>query len=1630
MKLLLRDLQAGQDYKVQVRANDGQAVSDWSIIYDLTTIVDNVAPNVPTSFAVVQEGTTSIVTWVGPAGNTDGSLLKDFSHYEVEAYSDGTISIYQTGIERFEFPYEYNVTTFGQYKTNVGFRVRAVDQTGNASSWTTRTFGVDLDPSQPAAPILLKDETDPLTPLLFVRHNLMKQDATGRLETDVNRIKIYSAASASATPTVAGSDLLGTMMVNGSSVFAVSGTMNLPTHTGRHFFVVAVDIAGNESDPSPTAPVSGATSGLFADVAVISVAYIDYLEANKLVAGSGIIDNITVKSSLILGAARDGSAPDDEDTSTVPVPITETVVRSADYKYGEAGWIIRGDGYAEFRNLAVNSLNIGKFDQVTQSVVSTKFADFMEDAELWGRHTTSGNEEETGGTAYDAGTFVGETNADGAYSARALLSLTGKTSIRRKSAGLNRGISFEPGQVYKIWARVRQLTGPLINAVNNPTFRGDTTNANTGDTASDGVANYWREYSSITATKSLVTGISDLFTTVTTGQRASGSVGAGGHVGFRANTPLVNAGVPNQNALPVAPGLSYALSFYVKASALPSTGNAAAAIEWYDAAGTLLSTSTENLSPVNGTGFWVRGQVNAVAPVGAAIAAPRIRLISTGAGTVTADFTAVMFTQTDGTETYFDGTYTYGAWSGDAHASPSYETHTTKYRVGVLGFDDSGNLCAADGSTSADPEDHYMVAADATANLPVFDGTNSQSAGWTEVTGYIKDRTDELTPPGAHNDAYVPAGVHKNVRFIVPFVQMNINDNPVVTDYVAQLDMFSIESSNTLAPVIIKTGTSKGITIEDLLGDDWSHAIRLYSGNDDEQYPGLITEAQDADFNQTHTLLIAPPQTIPGERTSMGDGIRLRGRNANLLSNSSIENAYTAAASNADFENIKFTIGFSNATRVWDSVNFHQGWGEKSLKITSVASGSCFFYHHLLAYKFPELLGQTKLTVSAWVRNDPANPGALNAGFFIKTFDDTGAQSGIMPASGLQTTSVPDDGEWYRISHTFDFSATFPSGFPDNTNIWDVAFGFTATGAGQIFNFDDIQLEIGDTLTDYKPQTPSSYYMPGGGGMILGNTLVISDRIKSFDEMTNARWSPELDYEAANPSVQLENDGMVGVVEKWSGIGTSGINESYLTMRTYDDQGVIQAPWMQLKDSNDEINPNTIQFLNQDRALMGYWGSLADPTNPEANATAKDLVVKGAFRAEGYPNWTTGSIGTNLVHTAGAYPFSTHNSNGVTYMRGSVANTNAIGSGINSGPTIIAIPAAHRPLVTAFVTVSVTSGSGAGNMPRMYVLQITSAGSGTIRNGTNTVLVPGEIMFFDGTFFSTAGTATVSDSGGGNPATIGAATQPSSLTLTAYASSLTTGTYRVGWTNANDTDNAKVRLVWRVDRAPASATDGNIVTIATVNNSAQSYLLSGLPVGRRIYVKMFAVNKAGVINSTSAPTVNRFLLASPTVIYANSSASYRDGYGGMWRNDGDQVYQGEWTGNDNHRGLFFYGTQISDRLNTGSVARTPTKMTIYMQRTGSGGIYGAVPIDLYPTALATKPAGAPAIVTSQTRGANIVSLKPNQGATITIPSLWYPVYTTGTYKGFAIYNAGSDYAVLYGRSTNSAHGKLTIYHKG
>jgi hypothetical protein len=1635
MRLLIKDLMAGQAYKIQVRSNDGQAVSEWSMIHDLTTAVDNIAPSTPTSFAVVQNGTVSIATWVAPTTNNDGSPLMDFDHYDVEVYSDGVTSIYRTGIERFEFTYEYNVTLFGQYKSNTGYRVRSVDQTGNVSAWTTRVFGIDTAPSQPAAPILIKDLTDSTRPRLFVRHNLGNNAGTGRLETDVNRIKVYSTASASTTPTVVGSTLVGTMMVNASDVFGVLGTMNLNDYTGKHFFVVAQDIAGNISPTSPTAPVSGASTGIFADVAVINEAYITYLEANKIVAGTGFIDNITVKSSLIMGATRDPLAPADQDTSTIPVPITQTVMRSANYKYGQQGWIIRGDGYAEFRNLAVNSLNIGKFDQVTQSVVSTKFADFMEDSTLWGRHTTSGNEEETGGTPYDVGTFVGVVNNAGAYSGRAFLSLTGNTSVRRKSAGLNRGISFEPGSIYKVWARIRQLTGPLTNAVNNPTFRGDVVNAATGDVAGDGMANFWREYSSITATKSLQT-VTGPVTTVTTAQRLSGTIAAAGYVGVRANTPLLTSGDVNQNGIAVSPGLSYNLSAYFKASAIPGTGTAYVAVEWYDAAGVLISTTAEGSQTI-GVNVWVRPDTTVVAPPTAAIAAPRLRFAGSAAGTLTVDITAVQFTQDTVAKAYFDGRSTYSAWSGDVDASPSSQTHTTKYRVGVLGFDDAGNLCAADGSTSADPAMHYMVAMDGTENLPTFDGTLSESAGWSEVTGYLKDRTDSLTPPGKHNDAYAPAGVHKNVRFIVPFVEMNINDNPIATDYVAQLDMFSVEASNTLAPLKIATGTGdKAITIQDLQGDDWSHAIRFYSGNGDEKTPGIITEFQDQDFNQSHSLLIAAPQTMAGTRTAITDGMTVRARNANLLSNSSFENPHFTAVSYSDMELNKFALGFINTTPVRDTVTYHDGWGEYSMKLTSTAAGATFMYWHLMAYNFPEYIGQNKFVVSAWVNNPVANATALNVGFFANIYDaDGGVIMNVPGLSTLTTESVANDDGWHRVTYLFDLSVSYPDGLPDTTNYINLAVGFGATGASQNMYFDDVQFEVGDTLTDYKPQTPTTYRMPGGG-TVMGGALIISDRITSPDQMTNARWSPQLDYEPDSPAIMLENQGYIGMLEKFVYTYSSGTTSSYLGLRVIDDQGNNQGPLMYLIDSNDQIIPNVVQFYNTNLQATMRIGSNVDPTNADANAAGRDLLVYGSFRAVGAPNWTaTSALGTNWETNSSFYALSTMNSNGITYMRGGL-HTLATGGGGSS--QVATIATGHRPKTNVVVcAMTFTATTSAAPTPWLFII-------GT--NGIITTYRPTGGVFtdryvsFDGCWFSTAensqypddGAGGGSGSGGGtNPATVGTATQPTSLTITPYASSTTKGTYRVGWFNANDADNAKVRIVWRVDRFANSATDGNVVTVGTLPNRTQTYLLSGLPVNKTIYIRYYAVNKKGVVNTTSPPGISRYLLASPVVINATSSGSYRDGYGGMWRNDGDQVYQGEWTGNDNHRGLWFYGTNIQTRLNIGSVGRVPTKMTVYVQRTGSGGIYGAVPIDMYPHVHSSKPAGRPNIVISgRTEGANITSLKTNQGTTVTVPAAWYKSFQTGTYKGVGIYHSGSDYAVLYGHNSGTVHGRITIYHKG
>jgi len=1599
MRLFVNDLQPGQDYKIQVRSNDGQAVSEWTRLYEVETIIDDIAPTDPFNLVVIQNGTSSVVTWDHSGANTDSSVMKDFAYFEVEAYSDGVTAFYQTGVENLTFTYEYNVTVFGLYKSNVGFRVRIVDQSGNESGWTTRVFGIDTDPEKPSDPILLKQGD-----IFFVRHDL-KDDTGARLDTDVDKLRVY-VASDLVTP-------IATIAVRPSDVFAVSGTFTYAAYVSESIVVVAEDIGGNVSPASDAVAVTSATPGLFADYAVINVAFIDYLEANKLVAGSGIIDNIVVKSSLILGASRDGSAPTDEDGNAIP--ITETVVRSANYEIGTTGWIIRGDGYAEFRNLAVNSLNIGKFDYATQTMLATRFSDFMEDSALWGRHTTDGEEEEEGGTPYETGVFAGVSDSEGAYTAKSLIQMTGKTSIRRKSNGLNAGIPYDPSLVYKITARLRQLTGPNINFLSNPNAYRATTGA--------GLADFWASQAFWSGGGVLTVSVASTpVRSGTTSQKVSHTslpkwTANNGHTGVE----------PSDSSHPivVTGGKTYTASVYMYLQT-GSNVKGTIVLATYDAAGSSINPFFGGPQITLVAGQWTRVTSTYTAESNAAKIQMMMLAVNThtGAQTVEVFMDEAMVTETPSVVSYFDGATSGSTWNGAANASPSQQNNEYKYRVGVLGIDIDGDLCAADGTTSDDPADHYMVAADAESNLALFEGSPDEVGGWVEVSGYLGGKdVEEFLPPSQHLDPYDPAPIHFNVTKIVPFIQVNIDDvGASDIGLVAELDAFTIEASNTLTPKKISTASGdfssgiRAITIEDVPDDDFGHMIRWYSGGDDEIYPALMTEYEDATNNLTHTIMISPPQTFFNSYNPIRDAFKIRGKNANMLYNSSFEQTVFTATTDVHFDTERYAVKVINGTMTQDDAVFHEGFGNRSLKLTSTALGYCFAIMRIKVADYPDMLGTFDLTSSVFARTTYD----VDVGSSILTKD---ADNTEIWTSGFGVENLyPDSDVWYRYVQ----EAALTSSIDEDIVIIELQLGFYATGAGQVVYFDDAQLEVG-LIGPFKPQMPTTFRMPGAG-TVVGGSLVVGNTITTLPQLPTNTWKPGIDFVPRHTSIFIENQGSTGIIEK---VATD--SNSYMGFRITDAAGANSGPIIYMLDGADTTFPNTILIYNTSQQLTMRIGSNVDPTNPEVTKTAKDLHVYGSLRVDGKPNWVTPvSVGTNVTSFASTQSIASQVNNGIVTLRGLID----VAGNINQGATLLTLPVGHRPLTQQYLTAGLFDASVAAQYNAILIVNT----DGTVvlsraRLGAGPpMLTSADFIPLNGLNFTIGPTATVPNADGSNPVVIGAATSPSTITITAYASGTANGTYKLSWTNPNDTDNDKLRIVWRIDRAPTSSTDGWTTVVQTVNNAAQTFLLGNLPVNRTIYIKAYSLNKAGIVAASGSSTASRYLLASPLNIRANSTGSWHSGSGGVWRTDGDAPIQGEWSGNnDVHRGLWFYGTLIRDYLLAGGLgtARIPTKIQMAMLRRPTGGLGGGASINLFPHLHTTKPAGIPSIVvTGRPEGSNIVNLNPSEGIIVTVPAAWYSLFADGTYKGMAIYDASGDYAPLTGKGEHANTGNLTIYHRG
>lgn len=195
------------------------------------------------------------------------------------------------------------------------FAIQAFDQLSNRSSWssTVNATAANTAPSTPAAATAAAD-----TQSVQVSHNLQKA-TSGRLEADVSYLQVHLGTSSGFTASDA--NMIGSMQVEPGSTFvsAVFTTPVVDSSVNRWVRVIAVDRGGLKSAQSV---VSAVTIGLILNAnianATITSAKINDLEANKITAGTGIINNLLIKSSLTVDTAG--------------------VVKSSNYSAGVAGW--------------------------------------------------------------------------------------------------------------------------------------------------------------------------------------------------------------------------------------------------------------------------------------------------------------------------------------------------------------------------------------------------------------------------------------------------------------------------------------------------------------------------------------------------------------------------------------------------------------------------------------------------------------------------------------------------------------------------------------------------------------------------------------------------------------------------------------------------------------------------------------------------------------------------------------------------------------------------------------------------------------------------------------------------------------------------------------------------------------------------------------------------------------------------------------------------------------------------------------------------------------------------------------------------------------------------------------------
>lgn len=326
--------------------------------------VDAIAPNPPTGIALsstavfINDAVVADLTiqWTAPTTNTDSTIFDDFDHYEVQTKRTALGSTYwEAGGTT-----TLTVITVGALVPGASYdaRVRAVDKSGNFSTWLTGTLTTNMDGTAPNKP-----STGSVVAELGILFYYWdgKDEFGNNPPGDFNQFRVYMSTSSGFT--------IGTANFVDAISSAVGGRVpigDLVYGTTYFFKTTMVDSSGNESVPSTQ--VSGIpvrVSGLDVEALAIATTHLqdDAVTSIKIV--NAAITSAKIGNLQVLNAAIANLAVDDAKIANMAIGKLTVGILGADMTVSARIKTANTGARAEMNSAgfkAYNSSNVLTFD--------------------------------------------------------------------------------------------------------------------------------------------------------------------------------------------------------------------------------------------------------------------------------------------------------------------------------------------------------------------------------------------------------------------------------------------------------------------------------------------------------------------------------------------------------------------------------------------------------------------------------------------------------------------------------------------------------------------------------------------------------------------------------------------------------------------------------------------------------------------------------------------------------------------------------------------------------------------------------------------------------------------------------------------------------------------------------------------------------------------------------------------------------------------------------------------------------------------------------------------------------------------------------------------------------------------